>query len=160
MYGVARKPEVDRTFQDLKPVKLFERPCRRCEKLVGVSILYDVNVFGRVPLNYHYTCEEGRVLSATSKRDGGCPINSFQPSKGGEIELTPESLTKNGFTKLNYEKYIAKLDPNHPQAKRYGEIIIHPGEELLKFISQIYDIWIKKGENNGENNTHFAPVSK
>ncbi|MBS7250903.1 MAG: hypothetical protein KIH08_10015 [Candidatus Freyarchaeota archaeon] len=148
MYGVVRKPEVDRNSQDL--ANGFERPCRGCEKLVGISILYDVSVCGRVPLNYHYSCEEGSVLSAISKRDGGCPINSFKPSKGGEIELTPESLIKNGFRKLNYEKYIAKLDPNHPEAKRYGEIIIHPGEGLLRFISQIYDVWIKAREINDE----------
>nr|MDO8079172.1 hypothetical protein [Candidatus Freyarchaeota archaeon] len=140
------------TFEE-KSAKRVERPCRGCKNLIGVSIQHDLNECGRVQLNYNYSCRGGLFLSAVSKEDGGCPINSFKPRESGEVGLTPESLSKNGFRKLNYENDFAKkLDPNHPQAKRYGEIVVHPGEDFLRLVYQIYDVWVnEKDENSGKN---------
>lgn len=146
MYEAVKKREETESLQTLeeKSVEKVERPCRSCENLIGVSIQCDLNECSRVQLKYKYSCREGLFLSALTKEYSGCPINSFKPREKGEVGLTPESLSKSGFRKLSYEKDFAKkLDPNHPQAKRYGEIVVHPGEDLLREIYQIYDVWIK-----------------
>jgi hypothetical protein len=148
-----REEENSETFEERSTGRV-ERPCRSCENLIGVAILNDLNECGRVPLSYNYSCRGGLFLSAVSKEDGGCPINSFKPREDGEMELTPESLRENGFRKLSYEKDFAKkMDPNHPQAKRYGEIVVHPGEDFLRLIYQIYDVWVKK---NDETNKEYT----
>ncbi len=152
MYQVQEEQNLEVLGENI--AKRVERPCRRCENLIGVSILYDVNACGRVPLNYHYSCKEGLILSATTNKNGGCPNQSFKPREKGEVELTPESLSKNGFRKLSFENDFAKkLNPNHPQAKRYGEIVVHPGEDLLRFMYQIYDCWVKKKDEDNANKT-------
>lgn len=147
MYEILEKGQEEQILEIFKEKKVsrVERPCRGCENLAGVSILYRVGVDGRVPVNYHYNCKDGLVLSSTTKKDGGCPIKSFKPREDGEVELTPESLRKHGFKKWSLmDNFVKKLNPNHPQAKRYGEIVIHPGEDLLRFLSQIYDIWLRE----------------
>ena len=129
-----------------------ERPCRNCENLIGVIIKHNLNDYGKVQ-EYSYSCREGLFLSALSGKDCGCPINLFKPRERGEVGLTPESLKENGFRKLSYEKDFAnKLDPNHPLAKRYGEIMVHPGEDLLRLMYQIHDVWVseKNEENRGK----------
>lgn len=149
---VKRREEVEslQIFEE-KSVERAERPCRGCENLIGVSIEHDVNECGKVQLKYNYSCRDGLFLSAVTREDGRCPINSFKPRENGEVELAPESLIKNGFRKLSYENDLAKkLDPNHPQAKRYGEIVVHPGEDLLKCIYQIYDVWVIKKDDKSE----------
>ncbi|WXG41933.1 MAG: hypothetical protein WED07_14400 [Candidatus Freyarchaeum deiterrae] len=153
MHETVRKREEAESIQNFekKVVEGAERPCRGCENLIGVSIQHDTDEFGRAQLNYIYSCRGGLFLSAIIKEHGGCPINSFKPRVSGEVELAPESLSKNGFRKLSYENDLAKkLDPNHPRAKRYGEIVIHPGEDALKLIYQIYDVWVKQKEGNSE----------
>jgi hypothetical protein len=153
MYEAVKKREEAESLKTLeeKGVESVERPCRGCENLIGVSIQHDLDECGRVQSNYSYSCRNGLFLSATTKEDEGCPINSFKPRKNGEIGLTPEALSKNGFRKLSYKNDFAKkLNPNHPQAKRYGEIVVHPGEDLLRLMYQIYDIWVKEKDENSE----------
>ena len=149
MYEVLKKAQKEQTLATSggKIVRRVERPCRSCENIVGVSVLYRVSIEGKVPVNYHYNCKDGLILSSTTKKDGGCPIKSFKPREDGEVLLTPESLRKHGFKKWSFkDDFAKKLNLNHPQAKRYGEIVIHPGEDLLRFLSQIYDIWLKERE--------------
>lgn len=153
MYKVVRKPEVVKSLQtsEEKDVNRVERPCRNCENFIGVSIPHNVDAFGGVPLDFYYACRSGLFLLATTNKDDTCPINSFKLRENGAVKLTPESLSKNGFRKLSYEKDLAnKLNPNHPRAKRYGEIVVHPGEDLLRFMYQIYDVWMKEKDENNE----------
>jgi len=127
-----------------------ESLCRMCKKLVGVYVLHEVTIHGRVPIECYYTCKEGRMFSSTYI-NGDCPSNSFEPRPGGEkLEINSESLRKHGFRKLSYHALVKKLGPNHPQAKRYGEIIVHPAESFLKALDLLYDIWLKHEEDNGD----------
>lgn len=147
MYKVVKKKEVVKSLQtsEEKHVNVAERPCRSCENFIGVSIPHNVDIFNRFPLDCYYACRNGLFLLATTGNHNTCPINSFKYREKGEVELTPESLSKNGFKQLSYEKDLSnKLNPNHPCVKRYGEILVHPGEDLLRFMYQTYDVWVKE----------------